>query len=71
MLSVQSAILGQVSREASRSTLINNLQGVTGYPGFLGSVSNWSRILLPELMSQNSHAQTTADITGCMRYRFG
>jgi len=28
--------------EASRSTLINNLQGVTGYPGFLGSVSNWS-----------------------------
>jgi len=29
MLSVQSAILGQVSREASRSTLINNLQGIT------------------------------------------
>jgi len=42
MLSVQSAILRQVSREASGSTLINNLQGVTGYPGFLGSAPNWS-----------------------------
>ena len=40
-LSIQSAILDQVSREARGSTLINNLLGVTGYPGFLGSALNW------------------------------